>query len=84
MAGLESKCSAAYTRVYSKQSRLVYPYILQSCSRETPVDSRTTMSGEAVCQVARSWVDVDSFHTRLLVSFMNFTGSVQNIFDTTS
>jgi hypothetical protein len=25
----------------------------------------TTMSRESVCQVARSWVDVDSFHTRL-------------------
>jgi hypothetical protein len=23
------------------------------------------MSSESVCQVARSWVDVDSFHTRL-------------------
>jgi hypothetical protein len=25
------------------------------------------MSSESVCQVARSWVDVDSFHTRLMV-----------------
>jgi hypothetical protein len=30
----------------------------------TPVDGRTTMSSESVCQVARSWVDVGSFHTR--------------------
>jgi hypothetical protein len=29
------------------------------------VDSRTTMSSGSVCQVARSWVDVGSFHKRL-------------------
>jgi hypothetical protein len=29
--------------------------------REAPVDGRTTMSGESVCLVARSWVDVGSF-----------------------
>jgi hypothetical protein len=32
------------------------------------------MSSESVCQVARSWVDVGSFHTRLVVRFMNFYG----------
>jgi hypothetical protein len=36
------------------------------------VDGRTTMSSESVCKVARSWVDVDSFPTRLVVRFMNF------------
>jgi hypothetical protein len=30
------------------------------------------MSSESVCQVARSWVDVGSFHTRLVVRFMIF------------
>jgi uncharacterized RDD family membrane protein YckC len=40
------------------------------------------MSSELVCQVARSWVDVGSFHTRLVVRFMVFTASVRNILDT--
>jgi hypothetical protein len=39
------------------------------------------MSSESVCQVALSWVDVGSFHTRLVVRFMNFTASVRNILD---
>jgi hypothetical protein len=48
------------------------------------VDSRTTMSSESVCHVARSWVDVGSFHTRLVMRFMNFTASFRNILDTLS
>jgi hypothetical protein len=40
------------------------------------------MSSESVCHVARSWVDVGSFHTRLLVRFMIFTASVRNILGT--
>jgi hypothetical protein len=39
------------------------------------------MSSESVCQVARSWVDVGSFHTRLVVRFFIFTASVRNILD---
>jgi hypothetical protein len=39
------------------------------------------MSSESVCRVARSWVDVGSFHTRLVVRFMIFTASVRNILD---
>jgi hypothetical protein len=35
-------------------------------------------------QVARSWVDVGSFHARLVVRFMIFTTSMRNILDTTS
>jgi hypothetical protein len=44
------------------------------------------MSSESVCQVARSWVQVGSFHTRLLIvaRFMIFTASVWNILDTPS
>jgi hypothetical protein len=42
------------------------------------------MSSESVCQVAYSWVDVGSFHTRLVVKFINFTESVRNIVDTPS
>jgi hypothetical protein len=42
------------------------------------------MSSESVCQVARSWVDVGSFYTRLVVRFMIFTASVRNILDTPS
>jgi hypothetical protein len=30
-----------------------------------PVDGRTTMSSESLCQVARSWVNVGGFRTRL-------------------
>jgi hypothetical protein len=39
------------------------------------------MSSESVCQVARSWLDVGSFHTHLMVRFMIFT-SVRNILNT--
>jgi hypothetical protein len=46
------------------------------------VDGRNSMSSESVCQVARSWVDVGSFHTRLVVRFMIFTASVRNILNT--
>jgi hypothetical protein len=42
------------------------------------------MSRESVCQVARSWVDVDSFHTGLLVRFIIFRASVRNILVTSS
>jgi hypothetical protein len=42
------------------------------------------MSSESVYQVARSWVDVGSFPTRLLVRFMILTVSVRNILDTPS
>jgi hypothetical protein len=42
------------------------------------------MSSESVWQVARSWLDVGSFHTRLVVRFMHFTASVRNILDTPS
>jgi hypothetical protein len=40
------------------------------------------MSSKSVCQVARSWVDVDSVHTCLVVRFMNFTALVRNILGT--
>jgi hypothetical protein len=39
------------------------------------------MSSESVCQVARNWVDVSSFQTRLFIIFMIFTASVRNILD---
>jgi hypothetical protein len=42
------------------------------------------MSSEAMCQVSRSWVDVGSCHTSLVVRFINFTASVRNILDTCS
>jgi hypothetical protein len=42
------------------------------------------MSVGSVGQVARSWVDVGSFHTRVVVRFVNFTSSVREMFDTTS
>jgi hypothetical protein len=74
----------ACTRVYPKYSGLVPPSIQQLWLREAPVYSRTSMSSESVCQVARSWVGVGSFHRRLVVMFMIFTASVRNILDTTS
>jgi hypothetical protein len=40
------------------------------------------MSSESACWVARSWVDVGSCHTRLVVRFMIFAASVRNILDT--
>jgi hypothetical protein len=42
------------------------------------------MPSESVCKVARSWVDVGSFHKRLVVRFMIFTASVRNILDKSS
>jgi hypothetical protein len=40
------------------------------------------MYSEAVCQVARSWVDVGSFHMRLIMRFIICTASFRNILDT--
>jgi hypothetical protein len=34
------------------------------------------MSSESVCQVARRWVEVGSFHTRLVVRMCNSNGSL--------
>jgi hypothetical protein len=45
------------------------------------VDCRTTMSSKSVYHVARSWVDVHSFHTHLFIIFMIFTAPVRNILD---
>jgi hypothetical protein len=42
------------------------------------------MSNKSVCQVSRRWVDVGSFHTRLVERFMNFTASARKILDTPS
>jgi hypothetical protein len=39
------------------------------------------MSSESVYKVARSWVDVGSFHRRSVVRFIIFTASVRNILD---
>jgi hypothetical protein len=69
------------TRVYPKYSALVPAPIQLLWYSEAPVDGRATMSSESVCQVARSWVDVGSFHTRLVVRFVIFTASVRNILD---
>jgi hypothetical protein len=46
-----------------KKKRKQCPSTIQQ--RKALVDGRTTMSNESVCQVARSWVDVSSFHMRL-------------------
>jgi hypothetical protein len=40
------------------------------------------MSSESVCQVARRWVDVGSFNTRLVARFMIFKAPAQNILGT--
>jgi hypothetical protein len=66
----------ADTRVYAKYSGLVPPHIWQLWKCKAPVDGRTTMSSESVCQVACSWAEVGSFHTPLVVRFMIFTASV--------
>jgi hypothetical protein len=54
-----------YTRWYPKFSRLVPPPLQQLWYWELPVDGRTPICRESVCQVARSWVEVCSFYTRL-------------------
>jgi hypothetical protein len=69
----------AFTGRYPKYSGMVLSSILWQY--ETPVDGRTTMSSESVCQVSRSWVVVGSFQTGLELRFINFTESVRNIFD---
>jgi hypothetical protein len=42
------------------------------------------MSSDSLCQVARSWVDVGSFNTRIFIIYIIFTASVRNILDTLS
>jgi hypothetical protein len=42
------------------------------------------MSSESVCQVARSWVDVGSFHTRLFGVVYFAIASVWGFLDTPS
>jgi hypothetical protein len=73
-----------HTRAYPKYYRLVPPSIQQLWYHKAPVDGRTAMSSESMCQVASSWVGVGSFHTCLVVRFMTFTASVRNILDTPS
>jgi hypothetical protein len=41
------------------------------------------MFSESVYQVAHSWVDVGSFHTLLVVRFMNFTALSSEYFGIT-
>jgi hypothetical protein len=76
--------TSQHTKVQPKYCGLVPPSIQQLWQRKSPVDGRTTMSSESVCQVSRSWVDVDSFHKCLLIIFMIFTASVRVILDTPS
>jgi hypothetical protein len=56
------------TRVHPKYSGPMPPSTQQLWEREAPLDGRTTMSSKSVCHVARSWVDVGSFHTRFFWS----------------
>jgi hypothetical protein len=49
-----------------------------------PVDGRTTMSSESVCQVARSWVDVSIIHTRLFGVVYFAIASFREFLDTPS
>jgi hypothetical protein len=42
------------------------------------------MSSESVCQVARSWVDVASFHTRLFGVVYFAIASIREFLDTPS
>jgi hypothetical protein len=39
------------------------------------------MSSQSSCQVSSSWVEVGSFHKRLMMRLMIFTASVRNILD---
>jgi hypothetical protein len=73
-----------YMRVHSKYSRLVLPFIQQLWQCKATFDGRTTTSSESVCQVARSWVDVGSFHTRLFGVVYFAIALVREFLDTTS
>jgi hypothetical protein len=50
-------------RWYPKCSGLEPSSTQQFWWREAPVDGRTAMSSESLCQVAHSWVDMVIFHT---------------------
>jgi hypothetical protein len=54
-----------FTTWNPKYSGLVSPFIQKLCKCEAPVDGRTTMSIESMCQVARSVLEVGSFNKRL-------------------
>jgi hypothetical protein len=54
-----------HTMCYPKYSGLVPPFIQQLWLREAPINSRTTMCNESLCQISGSWVNEGSFHTRL-------------------
>jgi hypothetical protein len=71
-------------RVHPKYSGLVPPSIQQLWWREAPVDGRTAMSIDSVCQVACSWVDVGSLHMRLFGVVYFAIDSVQEFLDTPS
>jgi hypothetical protein len=52
-------------------------YMVVVVARST-VDGRTTMSSESACQVARSWMDMGSYHMRLLGVMYVTCGDFQN------
>jgi hypothetical protein len=54
-----------HTRVYPKYYGLLPSSIQQMWYREAPVDGRTTMSSESVCQVARNWTDITDYYHHL-------------------
>jgi hypothetical protein len=70
--------------MYPKYSGLVAATYTAVVVARSTSKGRTAMFSEPVCHVARSWVNVVSFHTRLVVRFMIFTESVRNILDTPS
>jgi hypothetical protein len=76
--------SRADTRVHPKYSALFPPSIQQLWYHEAPVYGTTTMSSESVRQVARSWVDVGSLHTRLFGAVYFDIASVRKFLDTPS
>jgi hypothetical protein len=78
------KIGVTVPTVHPKYSGLVPPSIQQLWYREAPVDCRTTMSSESVCQAARSWQDVCSFHTRLFGVWYFAIASVREFLDTPS
>jgi hypothetical protein len=58
----------------------VPPSLQQLWWREAPVDGRTTMSSEAVCQAVRSWVVVGNFKKMCICYFYDFYGVIQEYF----
>jgi len=72
------KENSSLYEVVSKFSGLVPPSTQQLWWHKAPVDGRTTMSSGSVYQIAHSWVDMGSLHTRLFGAVNVICGDFQD------